>query len=105
MSDIFIGFLSRLCSGIKRDATRGRRVRNFSQQVIRSGSLARGWNSKIDREINRATLPLLVLSPSFRAYNPVSPVSRRERLNRNELARVYRRIHKRVHYSCTRIRI
>ena len=58
MSDIFIGFPSP-CVPVLSVTTHGRRVRNFSQQIIHGGLLARDRNSKIDREINRATLPPL----------------------------------------------
>lgn len=111
MNDIFSSaFYPGLCSGIKRDATHGRRVRNSSQQVIHR-PLSRGRNSKnrFAKLIARLCLTLtliLALSPSFRAYDPAP---RRRAVGTFKAGRarscVYRRVHKRVHYSCTRIRI
>lgn len=110
MSDIFAGFLSRLCSGIKRDATHDRHATLVGKSFT-AGPLARGRNLKIDHAKLIAQLCLPPLCPS-----PPLPLilSLRSRVSRAaegtfnaERAhfRVYRYICKRIHYSYTRTRI
>lgn len=75
MSDIFIGFPSRLCSGIKRDATHTVGVfaiaviKSFTSKLVRGARPGPEFENR-SRNINRATLPrpallLTVVIPSF----------------------------------------
>ena len=96
-----------LCSGIKRDVTHGRRARNFSQQVIHV--VARDHHS-LETGIRKSIAKLIArLCPPLHFELIIPRVSRRDAEGTfkagDELVRAYRRIHKRVHYSCTRIRI